>query len=72
MIDILFYFGAEIVVVRVKGKEMLFGNPPNLAPIKYLRLNKSGVIKEFPDLADCEEWREEAIKRFTEHVSTFN
>jgi len=37
-----------------------------------LRFDKAGVIKEFPDLKDNEEWRFEAIKRFKEKIKSLN
>jgi len=39
-----------------------------MAPLKNLKLNKAGVTKEFPDLEDSPDWREEAVKRFEEHI----
>jgi len=71
MIDILFYFGTEIIFVRVNGTSVTFGSSgfgQKMANIDGLKLDKAGVIKEFPDLKDARNWREEGIKRFKEHI----
>lgn len=71
MIDILFYYGTEIIFVRVKGEEVGFSTSlqRNLfATIEGLRLNQAGVIKEFPDLEGKDNWKEEAIKRFKKKI----
>ena len=39
-----------------------FGNVK--APIDKIKLNYKGVIKEFPDLENDDNWRTEAIRRF--------
>ena len=38
------------------------------APIEAIKLDKQGVIKEFPDLKDNEDWKEIATKRFKEKL----
>jgi len=67
MIDYIFHFGNEVVLVKVDGANVTFGNTTYgamMAPIDGLKLDKQGVIKEFPELAYAEDWREQAIKRF--------
>jgi hypothetical protein len=67
MIDYIFYFGNEVILIKVDGANVTFGNTSYgamMAPIEGLKLDKQGVIKEYPDLAYAEDWREEAIKRF--------
>ena len=71
MIDILFQFVNEIIQVRVDGDNCLFRTGQYggaFVPIDGLRLDKSGVIKEHPDLKDKEDWKEQSIKRFKEHI----
>ena len=71
MIGAIFEFGGEYVEVRVDGFNCLFRTNQfggALAPIDALQLDKSGVIKEFPDLKNKKEWKEEAIKRFKEKI----
>ena len=73
MLEVLFYFGKEIVLITINGKTVMFGNTSfgsRLATIDGLKLNYSGVIKEFPDLKDNPLWREEAIKRFKAHCES--
>jgi len=38
------------------------------APIDGLKLDKSGTMKEFPDLVGNDDWREEAVKRFKDNI----
>jgi len=71
MIEILFEFGTEAILIRIDGNSVrfsntLFGNV--MADIKGIRLSREGVIKEFPDLKESEDWKEEAINRFTEKI----
>lgn len=70
MIELIFYFGNEIVFVRINGKEVRFANNSRhmITDIGGLRLSQEGVIKEFPDLKDNKDWRVEAVKRFNEKI----
>lgn len=71
MIDLLFRFGPDVIFVRVDGTNLSFGNTSfgaQIAPIDGLRLNQAGVIKEFPELKDNPQWREEAITRFKNRI----
>jgi len=71
-IEVIFYFGTEIVIARVNGHNISFGSSTNgafLATIDGLKLNRQGVEKEFPDLKGKDTWREEAIKRFKDKIS---
>jgi len=69
----IFEFGSEVIEVRIEGNNCLFRTKDYggaLHPIDNLTLNKAGVIKEFPDLKDNKDWREEAIKRFKKKLKT--
>lgn len=73
MIDLLFYYGTEIVFVRIKGFNVTFSTsmqPNYFADIKGLKLDKEGTIKEFPDLEYRTDWKDIAIKRFKEHLQS--
>lgn len=73
MIDLLFHFAGDAILVRVDGTNILFGNTsqgPMMAPLQNLRLSREGVIKEFPDLKDDPEWNEKAVKRFREKIKS--
>ena len=66
-IGTIFEFGSEVIEVRINGNNCLFRTKDYggaFHPIDNLTLNKTGVIKEHPDLKDNKDWREEAIKRF--------
>lgn len=39
--------------------------------IEGLKLNRQGVIDEFPDLKDKKNWKEEAVNRFKKHIKKF-
>jgi hypothetical protein len=72
MIDVIFYHGSEMVIVKVNGNSVLFGSTiygSRLADISGLRLDFAGTIKEFPDLENDLEWRKKAIERFKEHIA---
>ena len=71
MIEILFYLGGEIILVNVDGTNVKFSNSNFGAvetDISGLKLSHEGVIKEFPDLEDDENWKEKVIQRFKEHI----
>lgn len=73
MIEIIFQFGGEIILVKIEGNNVYFGNTTygaRMATIDGIKLSHAGVIKEFPDLEDDENWREEAIKRFKEKIKS--
>ncbi|MFP4457157.1 MAG: hypothetical protein ACLFPS_05800 [Clostridia bacterium] len=52
--------------VRIKDSTCFFRSSTSMqfATIDGLKLDKAGVIKEFPDLKENKEWRKIAIKRF--------
>ena len=73
MIDILFSFGTEHILIRIDGNRVTFGNTlygAKMATIEGLKISQEGTIKEFPDLKDNPEWRSIAIQRFKEHISS--
>ena len=73
MITILFGFAGEKILVTIKGERITFANTTFGAvesDIEGLQLNLQGVIKEFPDLKDNDNWKAEAVKRFKEKISS--
>lgn len=66
MIGVVFQFGSEFVEVRVKDNGVYFRTSQftNFATIDGIKLSKSGVIKEFPDLKDNDDWQNIARERF--------
>jgi hypothetical protein len=75
MIELIFYYGTDVILVRITDKNIEFGNSVygnKLATIDGLHLDKSGTIEEFPDLKERTDWKIEAIKRFKEHIKKLN
>lgn len=73
MEGVTFQFGNEIIIVTINGNDLKFANTmfgALGASIEGLKLSKSGTIKEFPDLENKENWREEAIKRFKDKIAS--
>ena len=73
MIDIIFNFANEIVLVKIEGNNIRFGTSvygAQLANIEGIRLDWTGTIREFPDLKDNLDWREIAIQRFKDHIKS--
>jgi len=74
MIGVIFQFGSQIVEVRIDGTNCLFRTGQfggAFAPIDALQLSYDGVIKEFPELKDRKDWKEQAIKRFKDKMNTY-
>jgi hypothetical protein len=61
---------ADIIQVVIKGNELMFFDVGTgvITTIEGLSFNKAGVLKEFPDLKDNEEWKKIAISRLKEHM----
>ncbi len=70
MIGIVFQFGSEIVEVRIKDNNVFFRTSQHqeFGDIDGLKLNKVGVLKEFPDLKDNEDWQKQAKERFKDKI----
>ena len=72
MIELLMSFYQDYVLIKIRGNSIEFGNTAygsKMATIDNMKLDKSGVCKEFPELKDNPLWREEAIKRFKDKIS---
>ena len=70
MIDLIFQFGSDVVMVRIKDNNVFFRTSQftNFGDIDGIKLNKIGVLKEFPDLKDKEDWQSIARERFKEKI----
>lgn len=70
MIGVIFEYINEKVEVRVDGANVYFRTSqfPQFTTIDGLKLDKNGVLKEFPDLKGKDNWKEEAVKRFKEKI----
>lgn len=75
--ELSFQLGNEFIIVRIKGHSVTFANEfthfTQFVPIDLLILSKQGILKEYPDLKDFPDGKlkEEAIKRFKEHIKNF-
>ena len=73
MIEILFRFASEKILVKIDGTTVKFASisfGAKETTIEGLQLDYSGAIKEFPDLKDKKEWREITIERFKEKIKS--
>lgn len=63
-------FGGELIEVVVKRNQLFFYDTASqmTTTIEGLKLDKQGVIKEFPDLKEDKQWKEKAIYRLKEHI----
>ena len=70
MIKLTFSLGGEVAEIIIDGNNLFFYDTSSqmTTTIEGLKLSKSGVIKEFPDLRNDIEWKSKAIERFKEHV----
>lgn len=70
MIGVIFTFASEVVEVRVDQTNVFFRSSSNqgFADITGIKLDKQGVIKEFPDLKDKEDWKKQAQERFKSKI----
>lgn len=74
-IGIVFRYGPDHIMVKVRGNSVIFSSLEQQkggASLQDLKLNKKGVIKEFPDLKDSPLWREKAISRFRKHIESLD
>ena len=72
MIEIIFSYFSDTVLVRIEGKKVLFGNTAygaKMAEIDGLKLSQSGVLKEFPELKNDNDWRIKAINKFKDKIN---
>ena len=75
MIDLLFSFGSDMVLVRIDKHNLQFANTSQgaqMSTIDGLKISKEGVSVEFHDLVDDDNWREKAINRFKEKIKSLN
>jgi len=72
MIGIIFRYANEYIEVVIDNHAMFFRDSTGkVSTIEGLRLNYDGVIKEFPDLIDKEDWKKQAIKRFKMNIKKY-
>lgn len=72
MIDLIFQFANEYLLVRVKGKELFFKTSAfgaQWGDISGLKFSKAGTLKEYPDLVDNPQWQQIAIERLKAKIN---
>lgn len=74
MIGVIFQFGLDNVEIRIDKSNVCFRTSQldSFTTIDGLRLDKSGVIKEFPDLKENKEWQDIARERFKDKMKLLN
>ena len=75
MIDLIFNQASEVVIVRIVGNSVTFGSTiygAKMADISGLRLDFTGTIREFPDLKDDINWKDNAISRFKNYIANLD
>lgn len=74
MIKGTFEFGSDVVEAVIDGNNLMFMDVSSglITSPEGLRIDRNGVIKEFPDLEDDEEWKKKAIERLKEHMKSFD
>jgi D-mannonate dehydratase len=69
----VFENSGEIVEVLVSGNTLLFSDSSGqVTLLEGLKFDKQGVIREFQDLENDEEWKKKAIERLKEHIKKMN
>ena len=69
MIKGTFRLGGDLLDVVIDNGNVMFTDASGvITTIEGIRLSKSGVIKEHPDLKYDKDWRLKTIKRFKEHM----
>lgn len=73
MIKGTFRLGGELIEVIVDGENVMFNDVATntISTIEGLQLNKQGVMKQFPDLKDDDNWKRKAVMRFKTHIRKF-
>jgi len=74
MIGVIFEFVDQHIEVRVVDRTVLFRTQQstNFSDISGIKLDRPGVIKEFPDLKDNPEWQKIAQERFKDKIKKMN
>ena len=75
MIYVMFEHFGEKVLVEINGNNIYFSTTqqgPVKAPIDKLKLNYRGCVREFPDLEGCDDWKQQAVKRFKDKIENMS
>jgi len=72
--ELYFELAGDVVIVKIVGFNVTFATSQveltQFYPIEALRLSKTGMLREHPDLKGMSEWdmKLETIKRLKEHI----
>jgi len=70
MIKGTFRIGGDLLDVVINNNNILFTDASGvITTIEGIRLSKSGIIKENPDLANDDDWKKKGIERFKKYVN---
>jgi hypothetical protein len=76
VVDLVYYYGKEIIIVRILNDNLFFCKLENsqlrFAPIEGLKFSEAGIRKEFPDLSDkpFDEAKKIAIQRLRDKIKS--
>lgn len=73
MIRSVFQIGGDQIEVIVRGNELLFFDMASgvMTSLEGIKLSKSGVIKELPELENDKDWRKKAIEQLKKKMKTY-
>lgn len=73
VISATFKLASDIVISVIDGNNLMFlDSNNNIAVLEGLKLSYQGVIKEFPDLKDNDNWKVIALERLKEKIKSYN
>ena len=74
MIKGTFRLGGDVIEIILQGGDIQIFDVSSgiITTLEGLKISKEGVIKEFPDLKDNEEWKKIGLQRLKEHIKSFN
>ena len=68
-----FKYANDVVFVIIDGNNLMFlDSMGTITTLDGLKIDKNGVIKEFPDLKDDDDWKKKGIQRLKEHMKKFD
>ena len=73
MIKTTFSLGSDMIETIIDGNTIKFFDVSTgmITTIEGIRLDKSGSLKEFPDLKDNEDWKKITLDRFKTKFKSF-
>lgn len=73
MIDMILAHNLKVYKISVNNKKpVIYFRGKMLPLIESVKLDYDGVIKEYPELKDNPEWREEIIRKFYKKCNDYN